>query len=307
MTTAVPESSEGETIMTMKKWQLLAAGALALAAALPAAAAPLKIIAVQARIDDLNGGGTRGTLAIGDPVPANVGDRLRVNLVGTAIVNGAGVETPIRARFNVAAGGNNLSIVRGGPTWAEVSVNAAGGNGLAQLAYTAVGDYDMRPGDRSGRITFQIGGGAPAIAPSPGPDDDRMREARRLNEMLYLSILGARPTGPRARTDVERIYRNGYNGVRDVSTALAREAEDSGRGRSLLPRGYEERDVERVGALYRGLLRRHQSDRELWDTDGGFRGTVRSLHDHGLPAVVQGIVSSDEFVSANNMQGFGPR
>jgi hypothetical protein len=280
--------------------------ALACAVALPAAAAPLQIITVKARVASQNGT-TNGDFEIGAGIPAQIGESLKVSLVGTGIVNGAGREVPVEARFSVAAGGNNLSLVRTGPNWVLVSVNAAGGNGLGQLAYTTTGNYRIRPSLASGRITFKIGGGG---APPPQPVEepqgfaDGRTRALEINAMLYRAILGTEPHGDRARADADRIHNEGYGGVLTVATTLARTAEDRGLGRSLADRGYQERDLVRVGGLYRDLLHRQQSDRELWQQDGGFRNNVEVLHQKGLVAVVEGLVDSEEFRSTNQI---GPR
>jgi hypothetical protein len=122
--------------------------------------------------------------------------------------------------------------------------------------------------------------------------------------MLYRAILGEEPRGERARVDADRIYREGYGGVPTVATGLARIAEQRGLGRSPLDRGYQERDVERLAGLYRDLLHRQQSDRDLWQQDPGFRANVEALHRKGLAAVVESIIDADEFRSVNRI---GPR
>src|SRR5262249_49977038 len=150
-----------------------------------------------------------------DSVPAQIGERLRVSLVGTGIVNGAGRDVPVDARFTVAAGHNNVSLVRTGPSWALVSINAAGGNGLAQLAYTVAGNYHMRPGPAGGRTPLKIGGQPAPVATVPLPEPpqgygrERWRRVWELNGMLYRAILGEEPHGERARADAARIYQEG--------------------------------------------------------------------------------------------------
>jgi len=291
------------------------AAVLAWTAIVPAAAAPLQVITLKARVESQNGT-TNGDFKIGDPVPARVGERLKVSLLGTGIVNGIGQEVPVDARFFVAAGSANFSLVRTGRNWALVSINGAGGNGLCQLGYTAGANYQMKPSLASGRITFKIGT-VVAVAPPPPPppvaageppppdrERDRWHRAASLNATLYRAILGEEPHGDRARVDVDRIYREGYGGVLTVATELARAAEEKGLGASPLERGYQERDVERMGALYRDLLHRQQSDRDLWQQDPGFRGNVEALHRKGLVAVVNGLVDSDEFRATNQI---GPR
>jgi hypothetical protein len=284
---------------------------LALTVTLPAAAAPLEVIAVKVRVQSQNGP-TNGDFQLGDAVPAQVGERLQVSLVGTGIFNGAGKEVPVDAHFTIAAGGHNCSLLRTGPNWALVGVNGGGGNGLCQLGFTAAAKYQMKPSLASGRVTFKIGAPAAAAPPaavavpeSPqGYTRDRWRRAWELDGMLYRAILGEEPRGERARVDADRIYRDGYGGVLTVAAELARIAEERGQGRSQLDRGYQERDVERLGGLYRDLLHRQQSDRELWQQDPGFRNNVEALHRKGLDAVVSSVVDSDEFRSVNQI---GPR
>ena len=279
--------------------------------ALPAAAAPLEVITLKARAESQNGA-TNGDFQIGDAIPAGVGERLKISLLGTGIVNGIGREVPVDARFFVAAGSANCSLVRTGPSWAVVSVNAAGGNGLCQLGYTTGASYRMRPGLASGRLTFKMTGANPVMAPGAGPEPappqgyerDRWRRTWELDGMLYRANLGEGPRGERARVDADRIYREGYGGVLTVATELARIAEQQqGLGRSPLDRGYQERDVERLAGLYRELLHRQQTDRDLWQQDPGFRANVEALHRKGLAAVVEGIVDSDEFRSVNRIGG----
>jgi hypothetical protein len=294
--------------MNTRKALLVAlAAVLAWAATLPATAAAPQVITLKARVESQNGA-TRGDFDLGDAVPARVGERLNVSLAGTGIVNGSGQEVTVAARFAVAAGAANCSLVRSGPERAVVSIDAAGGNGLCQISYTARGDYQMKPSLASGRITFKIGEPVAEAAPAPEPphgwERDRWRRALGLNALLYRAILGEEPRGDRARVDAERIYRDGYGGVLTVASELARIAEDRGLGRSPLERGWQERDVERMGGLYRDLLHRQQSDRDLWQQDPGFRANVDALHRKGLVAVVNGLVDSDEFRSTNRI---GPR
>jgi predicted nucleic acid-binding protein len=287
---------------------------VAAALTLPAGAAPLEVITLEARVQSLNGS-TNGDFRIGDGIPGGIGERLKVSLVGTGIFNGAGREVPVDARFFVAAGGANCSLARTGPSWAEVSIHAAGGNGLCQIGYTAAANYQMKPGLATGRLTFKIGSAAPAPAPpalsggaEPGAPNgyerERWHRAWQLDAMLVRAILGEEPHGERARADADRIYREGYGGVLTVAMELARGAEERGLGRSTMDRGYQERDIERLAGLYRDLLHRQQSDRDLWQQDPGFRANVDALHRKGLSAVVSSIVDADEFRSVNQI---GPR
>jgi hypothetical protein len=294
--------------MTSRKRILVSLCAVLLGASCTlAAAAPLQIITLKARVESQNGT-TRGDFPIGTAVPAQSGETLKVSLFGTGIVNGVGREVPVSARFSIGAGGRSVSLGRSGPNWTLVTVSG-GGNPLGQIAYVTAGDYQIKPGLASGRITFQAASTA-APAPQPGSDlppgfrPDGWRQANALNAQLYRAILGTMPGGGDARANAIRIYQQGYGGVLTVAVSLARAAEDAGQGRSTLPRGYQERDVERLGALYRDLLHRQQSNQVLWQQDAGFRNNVKALHDKGLPNVVSGLVDSAEFRSTNQI---GPR
>jgi hypothetical protein len=273
---------------------------MALLASLPAAAQ--KIIAVQVKVEDLRSR-TITKYGLGDAVPVNVGDRLRVFLVGTAIVNGTGVESPVDARFGIGSGRDVLSISQAGPNSVAVDIRGGGGDNRAQLTYSASSKYDMAH-NRDGRITFEIGGGGPGPGSGPGQDQGRRDKALRLASVLYRAILNQDVGGPQGEQDVNRIYQAGYRGVREVGIALARQAEQSGLGRSHSDRGYSEKDTLRVGDLYRQLLKRSDSYQTLWDSDPGFRDNVKNLHERGLASVVQTIIDSQEFVNAQNLGRF---
>jgi len=300
--------------MSIRRAFIISACAVVAAAlTLPAVAAPLEVVTLKARVESQNGT-TNGDVRLGDGIPGGIGERLKVSLLGTGIVNGADREVPVNARFFMAAGAANCTLARTGPNWVVVSLNAAGGNGLCQVGYTTAANYHMKPGLASGRLTFKIGAtSAPALPATtagaePGAPEgyerERWRRAWELDAMLFRAILGEEPHSDRARVDAERIYREGYGGVLTAAMELARLAEERGLGRSTYDRGYQERDVERLAGLYRDLLHRQQSDRDLWQQDPGFRANVDALHHKGLGAVVSSIVDSEEFRSVNQI---GPR
>lgn len=239
-----------------------------------------------------------------ETIPVKAGERVRINLVGTAIVNGKGEERPINARFSVAAGRDQLDIVRTGPHWVDVQVGSRKDDGIAQLAYEVTSNYEMKGGLKSGRITFQIGEGTSFVpgqvgTPSGINDRDRWNRSQELTARLYRSILGTEARGDLAREDTEYIYDMGRQGVRAVALALA---EDAG---SRYDRLSEAQAVEVLGDLYRGLLGRTGSDRQLWDEDRGFRTNVDTLRRQGFEKMVEVILESSEFTTANNLASFG--
>jgi len=261
----------------------------------------LDVIALQTYVEGRNA--TYGVKPA-QPIPVNTGERIRIHLVGTAIINGNGVEREIPARFTVAAGRGQIDIVQSGPTWALVQVNSRGDDGIAQLGYEVTSnEYDMKGGLRQGRITLEIGEAEMSSAPgSVGTDSvDRARwtRARELTDQLYRSIVGAAPQGDQAQRDLEHIYEMGAIGVRDVALALANDVN------TRFDRLPQDDAVEVLGDLYRGLLRRDLSNQQLWDMDPGFRNNTNTLRQRGYVTTVQVLVESEEFRSANSLSQFG--
>jgi hypothetical protein len=295
--------------MNLKTYFRSALTVAALAAIPAAAVAQMKIIAVQAKV----GGTTYGVAPNQEVIPVNVGDRVRVDLVGTSIEGGRGVERQVNARFSVAGGRGQIEIGQAGNNWVVVNIRSAG-DGTAELGYSVSGNYDMRGNMRDGRIAFQIADDRRGGGPVRGHGDqggygdrgdrgdrgdhdrgDRWERAQDITRRLYRGILGADPRGDEARNDTQRIARDGSSAVRDVARALAVDAQRRN------PRMGEDEAIRVLGDLYRGLLGRQMSNRELWDRDRGFRDSVHTLRRDGLVRIVDGIVSSEEFRSVNKL------
>lgn len=259
---------------------------------------PTNIIALQSRVDDH---GRVYGVNPAETIPLRAGERVRVEFVGTAIAgNGNGVERPVHASFQLAAGRDQIDLVQTGPHWFIVQARPRKDDGIAQIAYQVTGNYDMKGGLRTGRITFQVDG---TTTSNPGQIGDRDRarwdQTRAINDRLWRSIVGQAPTGTAGTEDADHIYRMGYKGVMDVARALA---EDVG---GQYDRLSQERAVQVLGDLYRGLLRRNGDNNQLWDSDPGFRGNVDELRRRGYVAMVTGLVNSEEFKQANQMRDFG--
>ncbi len=255
----------------------------------------LSVIALQYRVYDGSGRPRGGAIGVGDTTSIRIGETVRLELVGTAIIDNVGKEVPISAKFEIAAGRENIDLGRAGDNWVTVTARDDQGNGLAQVGFTVTGNYEMRGKNTFGRLTLQIERGGNRPQPS---GDTGSTSTQELVDTLYRSILRSRPGGYDSRQDYERIRRNGYSGVMDVAMALAADAERQGLGRSDRDRGYENDDMRRVGQLYRDLLKRRQSDADLWNFDGGFADNVRALHKRNLVPLIQTIVGSQEFKEA---------
>jgi hypothetical protein len=262
----------------------------------------LDVIALQTYVEGRNE--TYGVKPA-QPIPVNAGERVRIHLVGTAIINGNGVERRMPARFSVVAGKGQIDIVQTGPDWALVQVNSRG-NGVAQLGYEVnSNEYEMKGGLREGRITLEIGGGLASSSPGSrgngngSVDRYRWDRSRELTEQLYRSIADTAPQGTAAQRDLEHIYEMGAIGVRDVALALANDVE------SRYDRLPQNDAVNVLGDLYRGLLRRDGSNELFWDQDSGFRANVDTLRRQGYERMIQIIVDAPEFRSANDLNAFG--
>ncbi len=267
-----------------------------------------KVIALQAWVENLTAGteARYGIAPTAEGIPIQIGDRLRVRLVGTAIeADGDGVEVPIQARFVEAPGTHRLAIEERGPNWVVVRIGDRDGgrnDDRAQLAYEVTGRYDLRQAMQQGRITFDLGGrGSAAIGTRPVEDRDRLRRSEELAALLYDSILrvDSRAVHLVSGFDeaVDRIYRFGYDGIVQIALELAREAE-----RRDTFRGVSSTDV--VAHLYRRLLGRSGSDSEL-RSDAGFSGNIRLYEREGIVALVDTIVRSDEFRDVQDLGRFG--
>jgi len=259
-------------------------------------ATPLEVIALQTYVD-----GRSDTYGVkpAQTIPLAPGERARVHLVGTAMVNGHGEERPIPARFSVVAGKDQIDLVQTGPDWVVVQAKPRRDNGLAQIGYEVTGNYEMKGGLREGRITFEVGSGAESGQAPIVTESTRWTQARELNDRLYRSILGVAPQGDVAQRDLEHIYEMGAAGVRDVALKLVQDAGSRYDGLS------QNGAVEVLGDLYRGLLRRTGSDNDLWNQDPGFRTNVDTLRRRGYNTMVQVIVDAGEFRNANNLADFG--
>jgi hypothetical protein len=275
---------------------VLAVIALAAIPAIPgAASAQMKIIAIQAKV----AGTTYGVSPDQEEIPVAAGDRVRIDLVGTSIEGGRGVERPVNASFNVASG--RAEIVQTGASWVVVNVRSGGD---AQIGYTVRGSYDLRGSIASGTILLSAsGGGSGSRGGSSGRGGNRggggrssarWDRAQELAELLYTGIYGEDPHGEELSEETRRIYDDGSAGVRAVARSMARDAEEDG-GMS------QDEAVSTLGDLYRDLLQRDQDDEELWNRDRGFRGNVETLRREGLERIVDVIVTSDEFRSVNKL------
>jgi hypothetical protein len=286
----------------MKPKALFFAGAvLATLAAMPGLAQPPRtsVIALQVNVENAGQKVRYGIRPNTETVPLVAGQRVRLSLVGTAIVNGVGVERPINARFHTVSGAGALELGQSGPNWVLVSGR---GNGVAQLSYDVTDrSYTMKGGFESGRITFQLtgSGGGGAAPPPPGPADDRQAVAQRIAQRLYHAILNQTDLSDRrAQSDIDAIYRGGFPAIQSVARDLAVVAEAKG--------AFDQRTAEDVvGRFYRYLLLRNGSNREIAAQDRGFSDNIRLLRERGLPELVRVIVGSQEFQKVQELDRYG--
>lgn len=291
---------------------LLLATTLVALATVPAAAQglraegldPVKVISLEARVTWLDSGRQQNfQIQPAEHVPLTVGERVRVDLVGTLIVDGRGVERPVRADFEVAAGdwridaapaqGDAVTVTAVQPN--EVTRGGAPEDSRSQLRYTVTGDYDLRQALREGRITFDI---SPRPGAEPGestaPEDERWQHAERVADALSQVLLDEAREIDDAL--VRRIYRNGQDGAEEVATALALEAERRGYLRDWTPQ-------QVVGHLYRYLVGRQGSYRDIAERDpSGFQANLDRLDRSGYRELVRAFVESQEFRRVHDLE-----
>ncbi len=289
--------------------------ALAAFVAMPGVAQPQRpqaqrtsMIALQVNVENAGQQITYGVRPNSETIPLAGGQQIKVSLVGTAIVNGVGVERPVNARFHKVAGAGSLELGQSGPNWVLVRGR---GDGVAQLAYDVTDrSYTMKAPFESGRITFQVtgagnggnpgnGGGYPNPGPGPAQGGDRQAVAQRIAQRLYHAILNQNDLNDRrAQSDVDAIYRGGYPAIQSVARDLAVVAEAKG--------SFDQRTAEEVvGRFYRDLLRRTGTNREIAAQDRGFLDNVNLLRQRGLPELVRVIVGSQEFQQVQELDRYG--
>jgi hypothetical protein len=281
--------------------------------ATPGQAQPARtsVIAIQVNVESGGQQVRYGIRPNTETVPLLAGQRVKVSLVGTAIVNGVGVERPINARFHPASGAGALELGQSGPNWVLVSGR---GNGVAQLSYDVTDrNYTMKNGFESGRITFQLtgthgsggaggnggNGGSGEPGPGPGQGSDRQAVAQKITERLYRAILNQTDLSDRrAQRDLDAIYNGGFPAIQSVARDLAGAAEARG--------SFDQRTADEVvGRFYRYLLLRNGSNRDIAAQDRGFSDNIRLLRERGLPELVRVIVGSQEFQKVQELERYG--
>jgi hypothetical protein len=268
---------------------------LAVALAVPAAAqqvrvepAPpgdLRLVDVHVMVTDLATNRT-ATYELGQHVPLAVGDRVRIDLAGSAIIDGTGRRVALPADFTEGGGGWRLDISptrQGGVVVHAVQPNEADrgrGDQPSHIQFDLRADVEPRRFNTGG-VTFEI---APRAAVVETPETRGISEglARDLAHVLLVD-------SPRVEQSwVDRIERGGEAEARTLARQLATQAAQNGRLSNMPP-------WEVTAHLYRHLLGRQGSAAALWRQDTGFRGNLELLEDRGYPALVDAVLASQEF------------
>ncbi len=113
-----------------------------------------RVIAIQvyAQGHDEDESTLYGVAPENEPVEVYQGQRVRLTLVGTGLIDGTGEEVEVPASFSVAGG--QIDIIGRGENWVDVFVRRNSGGG--QLNYRVGNDYQMRNEIRSGRIILRV-------------------------------------------------------------------------------------------------------------------------------------------------------
>jgi len=264
-----------------------------------------KVIAIQVYADPAGSGGEAryGVAPENEAVPVTPGERLRLTLIGSALIDGIGKEVRINASWSVASG--DLQIAGRGDDWVDVVVGRGTSGVAGQIGYQVRDNYEMRGALSSGRITLQVqrgsGGGGNSGGGSHGGgshdgggNSSRHEKAATVTRALVEGILNTTFDANRHGEWVDEVYEEGYDGVRSVANELARQASRHG-----------SEDAEAtVRRFYRILLRRNADQIE---SDDGYWNNVKAYRKTGLQNVVETIVGSDEFSRAFRLDDFDGR
>ncbi len=126
------------------------------ALAVPAAAQEVsRVIAIQvyAEVHGSEDPYIYGVAPENEPVYVSPGQRLRLTLVGTGLIDGEGEEVEIPANFNSSGA---VDIIGRGHNWVDVSIRRNAGGVAGSIGYRVGNDYQMRNEIRSGRIILEV-------------------------------------------------------------------------------------------------------------------------------------------------------
>lgn len=240
-----------------------------------------RLLDVEVLVTDLATNRTT-TYELGQHVPLAIGDRVRIDLVGSALVDGVGRPVALPADFTAGGGGRRLGLAptRQGGVVVHAEQIAGDDERPSQVRFDLRGEYEP-PRLASGFVTFEI---APPAEPQVSAEGRQISErvARDLAHVLLVE-------SPRVETAwVERIERGGAVEARALALQLATTAAQSGRLREMPP-------WEVTAHLYRHLLGREGTAADLWRTDEGFRGNLELLEERGYSALVDAVLASQEF------------
>lgn len=244
-----------------------------------------RLVEVQVLVTDVATNRTT-TFELGQHVPLTVGDRVRVELTGSAIVDGSGRRVALPADFTVGGGGWRLDVspTRQGGVVVHATqpneVDRGRGDRPSHVQFTLRGNYEPRRFN-SGAVTFEIAPRAAAVVPS-----ESWQVSERLARDLAHLLLVDSPSVEQAW--IERIERGGEHEARALARQLAASAAQSGRLQATPP-------WEVTAHLYRHLLGREGTATDFWRQDAGFRGNLELLQERGYPALVDALLASQEF------------
>lgn len=221
------------------------------------------------------------TYALGQHVPLTVGDRVRVELIGSLLVDGAGRSVALPADFTAGGGGRHLGLAptREGGVVVHAEQSAGDDERPSQIRFDLRGQYEP-PRFASGFVTFEVAPREAVTAPS-----ERWQLSERLARDLAHVLLVDRPEVDENWT--ARIHDTGLTGARALGRQLAATA--------LQDRRLEEMPPWEVTAhLYRHLLGRQETAAELWRRDPGFWESVELLDERGYATLVDTLLQSRE-------------
>lgn len=242
-----------------------------------------RLLDVEVLVTDLATDRTT-TYALGQHVPIAEGDRVRIDLVGSALLDGAGRRVALPADFTLGGGGRRLGLAptRQGGVVVHAEQIAGDDERTSQIRFDLRGEYEP-PRLASGFVTFEI---APRTQ-APVSAEGRQISERVARDLAHLLLVDS----PRVETAwIDRIERGGEAEARALARQLAVTATQNDRLREMPP-------WEVTAHLYRHLLGRQGTAADMWRTDAGFRGNLELLEERGYAALVDAVLASQEFRS----------
>lgn len=264
----------------------------------PAPPAGTRLVALEIVVTDLDTERAT-TYDAGEHVPLTVGDRVRVEIQGSAVIDGTGRRVALPADFAIGGGSWRLELAptAGGDAVVHAvqpnEVDRGRENRPSHITFELRGDYEPRR-LTSGSVTFEIAPADQAADQTPTTSERWQRSERLTRDLAHVLLVDSPQIEERW---IDEVYREGSAGARSLAHQLATSAVRAGRLRDAPP-------WEVTAHLYRHLLGREGTAAELWREDPGFRDNMELLEERGYQTLVTTLLDSDELSERYELDRF---